>query len=112
MTRYIIRRLLQAIPLLFIISLVLFILMQNMGDPLATMGGRKVTRKEDRIRLDTPAWVWINRSSSSISTGWSATTGRRRIWMGMASPRPLEAQRRAARRLGHFAGQPQTGHTR
>ncbi|MBP1692438.1 MAG: Binding-protein-dependent transport system inner rane component [Chloroflexi bacterium] len=51
MTRYIIRRLLQAIPLLFIISLVLFILMQNMGDPLATMGGRKVTRREDRIRL-------------------------------------------------------------
>jgi peptide/nickel transport system permease protein len=51
MTRYIIRRLLQAIPLLFIISLVLFVLMQNMGDPLATMGGRKVTRKEDRIRL-------------------------------------------------------------
>lgn len=51
MTRYIIRRLLQAIPLLFIISLVLFILMQNMGDPLATMGGRKVTRKEDRLRL-------------------------------------------------------------
>jgi peptide/nickel transport system permease protein len=51
MTRYIIRRLLQAIPLLFFISLVLFILMQNMGDPLATMGGRKVTRPEDRIRL-------------------------------------------------------------
>lgn len=51
MIRYIIRRLLQAIPLLFIISLVLFILMQNMGDPLATMGGRRVTRKEDRIRL-------------------------------------------------------------
>jgi peptide/nickel transport system permease protein len=51
MTRYIIRRLLQAIPLLFFISLVLFILMQNMGDPLATMGGRKVTRTEDRIRL-------------------------------------------------------------
>jgi peptide/nickel transport system permease protein len=51
MTRYIIRRLLQAFPLLFIISLVLFILMNNMGDPLATMGGRRVTRKEDRIRL-------------------------------------------------------------
>src|SRR4030065_2105402 len=51
MTRYIIRRFLQAIPLLFIISLVLFILMQNMGAPLATMGGRKVTRTEDRIRL-------------------------------------------------------------
>jgi peptide/nickel transport system permease protein len=51
MTRYIIRRLLQAIPLLFIISLVLFILMQNMGDPLATMGGRKVTKTADRLRL-------------------------------------------------------------
>jgi len=52
MTRYIIRRLLQAIPTLFIISLVLFILMQNMGDPVATMGGRRATRKEDRIRLE------------------------------------------------------------
>jgi len=51
MTRYILRRVLQAIPLLFLISLVLFILMQNMGDPLATMGGRRVTRKEDRLRL-------------------------------------------------------------
>lgn len=51
MTRYIIRRLLQAIPLLFIISIVLFILMQNMGDPLATLGGRMVTRSADRERL-------------------------------------------------------------
>ncbi len=45
MSRYIVRRLLQAIPLLFIISGVLFVLMQNMGDPVATMGGRKVTRQ-------------------------------------------------------------------
>ncbi len=51
MTRYIIRRLLQAIPLLFIISIILFVLMQNMGDPLATMGGRTVTRSADRERL-------------------------------------------------------------
>jgi peptide/nickel transport system permease protein len=51
MTRYILRRILQAIPLLFLISMVLFTLMQNMGDPVATMGGRKVTRSEDRIRL-------------------------------------------------------------
>ena len=63
MTRYILRRLLQAIPLLFLISMVLFILMQNMGDPLATMGGRKVTRSEDRLRLarqlglDKPIYV-------------------------------------------------------
>ncbi len=51
MTQYIIRRLLQAVPLLFIISIILFILMQNMGDPIATMGGRRATRPEDRARL-------------------------------------------------------------
>jgi peptide/nickel transport system permease protein len=48
---YIIRRLLQAIPLLLIISAILFVLMHNMGDPLATMGGRTVTRAADRERL-------------------------------------------------------------
>jgi peptide/nickel transport system permease protein len=51
MTGYIVRRLLQAIPLLLIISMVLFILMDNVGDPLATMGGRTVTRAADRARL-------------------------------------------------------------
>lgn len=51
MTRYIIRRILQAIPLLFIISVILFALMQNMGDPLATMGGRTITRSAERERL-------------------------------------------------------------
>jgi peptide/nickel transport system permease protein len=63
MTRYIIRRLLQAIPLFFIISLILFILMRNTGDPLATMGGRRLMRPEDRERLsrqlglDKPLYV-------------------------------------------------------
>jgi peptide/nickel transport system permease protein len=51
MTRYIVRRLLQAIPLLLIISLILFVLMQNATDPLATMGGRMPTKPEDRARL-------------------------------------------------------------
>ena len=41
----------QAIPLLFIFSVVLFVLMQNIGDPLATLGGRTVTRAADRKRL-------------------------------------------------------------
>jgi peptide/nickel transport system permease protein len=50
-TQYIIRRLLQAIPLLFIISVILFVLMRNTGDPLATMGGKRATRPEDRERL-------------------------------------------------------------
>ncbi len=63
MSRYIVRRLLQAVPLLLIISLLLFVLMQEMGDPLATFGGRKVIRSEDRVRLtrqlglDQPIWV-------------------------------------------------------
>jgi peptide/nickel transport system permease protein len=51
MTRYIIQRLLQGIPLLFIISLILFLLMMNMGDPVATMGGRRATRAAERERL-------------------------------------------------------------
>ena len=51
MTRYIMRRLLQGIPLLFIISVILFFLMQHLGDPVATMGGRNITRSEDRERL-------------------------------------------------------------
>jgi len=50
-TRYIIRRLLQAIPLLLIISAVLFILMNAMGDPLASFGGRRRIRSQDRARL-------------------------------------------------------------
>lgn len=51
MARYLIRRILQAIPLLFFISLLLFVLLQNMGDPLATLGGRQPTRAADRERL-------------------------------------------------------------
>jgi peptide/nickel transport system permease protein len=50
-TRYILRRLLQGIPLLFIISIILFVLMMNMGDPIATMGGRRMTRQADYERL-------------------------------------------------------------
>jgi peptide/nickel transport system permease protein len=51
MTRYVIRRLLQAIPLLFFISVLLFTLMRTASDPLATMGGRRMPRPEDRERL-------------------------------------------------------------
>ncbi|RIK41899.1 MAG: diguanylate cyclase [Chloroflexi bacterium] len=51
MGAYVARRLLQAIPLLIIISLILFVLLRNMGDPLATMGGRTVTRSAERARL-------------------------------------------------------------
>jgi len=51
MARYIARRLLQAVPLLFLISLILFALMQTVGDPVATMGGRQPLDDADRIRL-------------------------------------------------------------
>jgi peptide/nickel transport system permease protein len=51
MIQYIIKRLLQGIPLLLIVSLVLFLLMMSVGDPIATMGGRTVTRPADRERL-------------------------------------------------------------
>jgi len=51
MTRYVIRRLLQAIPLLLLISVILFILANKMGDPLASFGGRRRIRSEDRARL-------------------------------------------------------------
>lgn len=62
MGRYIIRRTLQAIPVLLLASILLFVLMQNIGDPLATMGGRRPTRPDDRERLarqlglDQPVW--------------------------------------------------------
>ena len=51
MTRYIIRRILQAIPLLFIISVMIFMLLRSSGDPIAVMGGKRTTRTEDRERL-------------------------------------------------------------
>lgn len=51
MSRYIIRRLLQSIPLLFIISVIIFLLANAMGDPLASFGGRRRIRSSDRERL-------------------------------------------------------------
>lgn len=51
MTKYILRRLLQGIPLLLMISFIIFILLQASGDPLATLGGREPPRAEDKERL-------------------------------------------------------------
>ncbi len=77
MTRYIFRRVLQTIPLLFIISIVLFFLMRNMGDPIAAMAGRSITRPADRERLtrqlglDKPVFVqyiyWL------VGNDWAKT---------------------------------------
>lgn len=64
MGRYILRRALQAIPLLFLISLVVFVLIMNMGDPLIAFAGRSGQVKgKDRERLtrqlglDQPIYV-------------------------------------------------------
>lgn len=63
MTTYILRRLGQAIPQLFIISIILFALMQSFGDPVATLGARTPPRAEDKERLrrmlglDQPVYV-------------------------------------------------------
>lgn len=51
MLQYIIKRLLQGVPLLLIVSLTCFLLMMKVGDPIATMGGRTLTRPSDRERL-------------------------------------------------------------
>src|SRR5512138_1488939 len=51
MTTYILRRLAQAVPQLFIISIILFMLMQAFGDPISTLGGRIPPRPEDKERL-------------------------------------------------------------
>lgn len=63
MVNYIIRRLVQAIPQLFLISIVLFVLMQAFGDPIASLGVRTPPRPADRERLrrqlglDRPVYV-------------------------------------------------------
>ena len=63
MINYILRRLAQAIPQLFVISLILFMLMQAFGDPIASLGVRNPPRPEDKARLrrqlglDQPLYV-------------------------------------------------------
>ncbi len=63
MVNYILRRLAQAVPQLFIISLALFLLMQAFGDPIASLGVRTPPRPEDKARLrrqlglDQPLYV-------------------------------------------------------
>jgi peptide/nickel transport system permease protein len=63
MLNYIIRRLAQAVPQLFLISVILFLLMQAFGDPIASLGVRTPPKPADRERLrrqlglDQPVYV-------------------------------------------------------
>lgn len=71
MTRYIIRRLLQAIPLLFVISVLVFALIQIMpNNPLAAMQNNPNITPEDLLRLEqeyglrdplpVKYWKWLS----------------------------------------------------
>jgi peptide/nickel transport system permease protein len=51
MFKYILRRLLQSVPLLFLISIILYLLLTATGDPVSSMGGRMPPAEEDRERL-------------------------------------------------------------
>ena len=69
MVNYIVRRLMQSIPQLLLISVLLFLLMHSFGDPIASLGVRTPPRSEDRERLrrqlglDQPVYmqyfVWL-----------------------------------------------------
>jgi peptide/nickel transport system permease protein len=51
MGRFILRRILEGIPLLLLVSILIFVMLQLSGDPLATLGGRTPPRSEDVARL-------------------------------------------------------------
>lgn len=63
MATYISKRILESIPLLLLVSIIVFVLLQLSGDPLATMGGRQPPRSADADRLrkalglDQPIWM-------------------------------------------------------
>lgn len=88
MTQYFIRRLLQAIPLLLLISIILFTLMQTAGDPVATLGGRQPPKPEDRERLrrawglDQPLltqyFIWLVGNDWMVVNPETGETGERR----------------------------------
>ena len=63
MARYVTRRLLESVVLLFIISIIVFTLVMNIGDPVATMGGREGLNTQDyldiqrKLGLDQPLYL-------------------------------------------------------
>lgn len=64
MSKYVIRRITQAIPLVFIISVVLFVIMNSIGDPLAIVmsvprppTGEQLQQARRRLGLDQPVFV-------------------------------------------------------
>jgi peptide/nickel transport system permease protein len=94
MARYVFRRLLQAIPLLFIISVILFLIMNSIGDPVATLSdATRPPTPEERARmarmlgLDQPLhmqyvywlvgndWLLIDRDGDGIGDEYGTRRG-------------------------------------
>lgn len=86
MTRYIIRRLLQMIPVLFVISVVAFILLQiTPGDPAAALEDNPSITAEDRARLEEmmglndPMHIkYLKWSRNIISGNWGISIATKR----------------------------------
>ncbi len=73
MSRYILRRLIESIPLLFVISVLVFVLIQVMpNNPLAAMQNNPNITPEDLLRLEQEYgfhdpihlkyWKWLSRT--------------------------------------------------
>lgn len=94
MAHYVSRRLLQAIPLLFIISVLLFLIMNSIGDPVATLSdATRPPTPEERARmarmlgLDQPLhmqyifwllgndWMLIDRDGDGIGDEYGTRKG-------------------------------------
>lgn len=93
MGKYVARRLLQAIPLLFFISVMLFVIMNNLGDPAATLlnqdrppTAEERARVERMLGLDKPVYIqyifWLIGNDWTLvdpdGDGESDTPGNRR----------------------------------
>jgi peptide/nickel transport system permease protein len=80
MGRYATRRLIEAVPLLLLISLVLFVVIQMTGDPLAaytvdaTLSGEDITRLRAFYGLDQPVPIQYLRWLGNMLTGTWGTS--------------------------------------
>ena len=75
MAAYLIRRLIEAVPLLLVITLVLFFIIQMTGDPLAaytvdsTLTGTDIARLRAQYGLDQPVPIQYVRWLGNMLTG-------------------------------------------
>jgi len=75
MLSFIVRRLLIAIPLVLLSSVLVFLLVANSGDPLAELKGRNPPVPEATIRPVSTSSAWTSRCPSATRPG-SATSSK------------------------------------